>query len=528
MKEDRFYVLEKLIKGDSLNGKNFEFLGDYYLEQNKEKAYLCYENAMFLGNIDEEEIKGKMWKLEQEGVNRHKVSIVILSYNAKEMMIECVESIRRNNPEQSYQLVVVDNASQDGITDWLKEQRDIVLRCNEENAGFPKGCNQGIQLSEKQNDIMLLNNDTIVTENALFWLRMALCEEKMGAVGSISNMTEKISSTGKGRETRSIPEQLKQAVYNNVLMEYPYENAIFLLGYALLVSREALEKTGYLDEVFSPGNFEDSDFCLRLIYEGYRLALCYNSFIFHYGSLSFKQDKEWYENLITKNYYLYNAKHGFDVDYYTRQRLDLIEHLPQDTGKAFRILDIGCGCGNTLLRIKGLYPKAEIMGVEKFPKAAEIGNRVAEIYCMDIEKEELPFEKESFDFIIMGNILEQLQEPEKILCNVRKYLKDNGKVIASVYNSGNIKNIYAILRGSYLDTERYGLWDKKNINGFTGENLVLLFQKCGFKIQDVTYVANELTPEEEQFLNLVETTNIDTSRELLEAYNYILIAENHS
>ena len=133
---------------------------------------------------------------------------------------------------------------------------------------------------------MLLNNDTIVTENALFWLRMALCEEKMGAVGSISNMTEKISSTGKGRETRSIPEQLKQAVYNNILMEYPYENAIFLLGYALLVSREALEKTGYLDEVFSPGNFEDSDFCLRLIYEGYRLALCYNSFIFHISRIS--------------------------------------------------------------------------------------------------------------------------------------------------------------------------------------------------------------------------------------------------
>lgn len=194
-REDRFNVLVRLMEQDSLNGQNYVCLGDYYLEENKEKAYLCYENALFLGGVEEQIVKERIRTLEQEGINKHKVSIVILSYNAKDMLKECIESIRRNNPSCSYELVIVDNASTDGIVDWLREQKDIVLQCNEENVGFPKGCNQGIELAEKENDIMLLNNDTIVTENALFWLRMALCEPEIGAAGSISNMTEKVSAT---------------------------------------------------------------------------------------------------------------------------------------------------------------------------------------------------------------------------------------------------------------------------------------------------------------------------------------------
>lgn len=521
---DRFDVLARLIGEDSLNGQNYEYLGDYYLEENKEKAYLCYENALFFGNVQEETVREKLRKLEQENINRHKVSIVILSYNARDMMMECIESIRKNNPASSYELVVVDNASTDGVVDWLKEQKDVVLQCNEENVGFPKGCNQGIELAEKENDIMLLNNDTIVTENALFWLRMALCEPKMGAAGSISNMAEKVSATVKGKETRSIEEQLQQAVYNNVLLAHPYEKRLSLLGYALMMKREALEKTGYLDERFSPGCFEDLDICLRLIQEGYQLVLCYNSFIFHYGSTSFKKNVDWYENLINKNFFVYKEKHGFDVDYYMVQRDDLIEHLNQDTSKAFRLLDIGCGCGSTLLRIEGLYPNAEIVGVEKCSKAVEIGRKLAEIHCLDIEKEELPFEKQSFDYILMGNVLEQLKNPQESLLKIKEYLKPSGVMIASIYNSGNIKNIYGLLRGSCPYTERYGLWDKKNIRCFTGESLMLMFQRCGFQVKDITYLENALSPEEEAFLKLTEGMKDRTAEELLRAYNYIVIA----
>ena len=523
-RKDRFSELVRKIEQDSLCGQNYEYLGDYYLEENKEKAYLCYENALFFGGVEEGAVKEKIRTLEQENINKHKVSIVLLSYNAKDMMMECVESIRRNNPPCSYEMVVVDNASWDGVVDWLKEQNDIVLWCNEENVGFPRGCNQGIRLAEKDNDIMLLNNDTIVTENALFWLRMALCESQMGASGSISNMTEKVSTTLIGKETRTKEEQLQSAKHNNVLLEHPYQKSLCLVGYAMLIKREALEQTGYLDENFSPGNFEDNDISFRLIQNGYQLVMCYNSFIFHYGSSSFKKEQKSYLDLLTRNFYLFHAKYGFDVDYYTRQRDDLLEHLPEDRTAAFRLLDIGCGCGSTLFRIEGLYPSAEVVGVEKCVKAVEIGSKISKIYALDIEKQELPFEKQSFDYIILGNVLEQLEHPLEILRKVRDYLKPDGKVIASIYNHANIKNAYQLLQGIYPETERYGLWDRQNRHCFTGESIVQLFQNSQFQIKDITYLENKLSEEEEQFLKQTQKMANRMPEELLRAYNYIVIA----
>ncbi len=91
-------------------------------------------------------------------------------------------------PEDVRQIIVVDNASEDGSVEWLRGQKDILLIENQENRGFPAGCNQGIAAADADADIFLLNNDTILPENALFWLRMGLYEsEKNGAVGSVSN-----------------------------------------------------------------------------------------------------------------------------------------------------------------------------------------------------------------------------------------------------------------------------------------------------------------------------------------------------
>ena len=76
--------------------------------------------------------------------------------------------------------------------------------CNSENRGFPAGCNQGIELAEEDSDIFLLNNDTVMTDNALFWLRMGLYEtEKVGSTGSVSNYVsnrQEVVENGKSEE----------------------------------------------------------------------------------------------------------------------------------------------------------------------------------------------------------------------------------------------------------------------------------------------------------------------------------------
>lgn len=72
--------------------------------------------------------------------------------------------------------------------EWLRQQTDIILQENKENSGFPKGCNEGVALASKENDIFLLNNDTLLPPNALFWLRMGLYEsDEIDSTGSITN-----------------------------------------------------------------------------------------------------------------------------------------------------------------------------------------------------------------------------------------------------------------------------------------------------------------------------------------------------
>ncbi len=139
-----------------INDKNYEIyimLGNYYLSENLYQSYLCYKNARFHCDVAEDRvvIEGLLERFkEQYAIFVEKVSIVILSYDLLEYTKVCIESIRRTTPECAREIVVVDNGSNDGNVECLREQKDILLVENKENMGFPGGCNQGIRASSKR------------------------------------------------------------------------------------------------------------------------------------------------------------------------------------------------------------------------------------------------------------------------------------------------------------------------------------------------------------------------------------------
>ena len=120
-------------------------------------------------------------------------SIIILTYNHLEKTKKCIESIKRYTKNEVYEIIVVDNNSNDDTINWLKTQSDITVIYNKENRGFPIGCNQGISEANKSYDILLLNNDTIVTTNWLTNLRKCLySKSNIGAVGPVSNCNDNL------------------------------------------------------------------------------------------------------------------------------------------------------------------------------------------------------------------------------------------------------------------------------------------------------------------------------------------------
>ena len=82
-------------------------------------------------------------------------SIIILTYNQIEYTKLCIESIRKFTPKNKYEIIIIDNNSSDGTVEWLKGQSDIKSVYNNKNLGFPKGCNQGIELATGENILLL-------------------------------------------------------------------------------------------------------------------------------------------------------------------------------------------------------------------------------------------------------------------------------------------------------------------------------------------------------------------------------------
>ena len=100
------------------------------------------------------------------------LSIVIVSYNTKQITIDCLTSIYKETDviNTPFEVVLLDNASTDGsvqaIKDFSKTHSNIVLIENKENTGFGKGNNEAVKHANGEY-ILLLNTDTIILENAI-------------------------------------------------------------------------------------------------------------------------------------------------------------------------------------------------------------------------------------------------------------------------------------------------------------------------------------------------------------------------
>ena len=527
---DRKRQWKAIQKGLEHNSQNYELyvmLGNYYLEMNLHQAYICYENAFFY--CDDQEDKMQIFALMQQladeyGIMVPKTAIVILSYNLLDYTKQCIESIRKSTLESSREIIIIDNASSDGSVEWLKTQKDIKLVLNTENKGFPAGCNQGIKEADSDSDIFLLNNDTILTPNALFWLRMGLYEnENVGATGSVSNYVANGQQIMK--EWENVQEILDFSDKNNVPLKYPYEEKLFLIGFAYLIKRSVLNKVGLLDEIFSPGNSEDVDYGLRVLQAGYKNVLCRNSFILHFGSKSFGKLGKGYAEILNKNQALLNKKWEMDMQYYMFPRMELVNLIEEEQEKRMNILDIGCGCGAIMAKVKSQYPLSEIKGIEIVSKAAQLASAIGEVTCGDVEQLDFSYPESYFDYCIMGDVLEHLREPQKVLIRLQKHMKKGGKIIVSMPNMKHWSVMLPLLKQDAFTYANAGILDKTHLKMYTNHEIQKLISTSGYKIEKVLYTTvGQPNEKEYEMINslaqYMETPDVSTFM----AYQYIVVA----
>lgn len=413
----------------------------------------------------------------------NKTSIIILTYNNFLYTKECIESIRKYTDKNTYEIKVVDNNSSDETVSWLKMQKDLKIIYNKENIGFPKGVNAGIKKAQKENDILLLNNDTIVTSNWLKNLKKCLySDSSIGAVGPVCNQDE--NKQGSLLNYSNALEMQKKAIKHNISNSDKWEEKVFLIGYCLLIKRKVFDKIKYLDEKYSPGYIEDNDLSIKISNLGYRLILCHDVFIHHYLGTAFRKDLNKFYPILNKNRKYFKRKWHFETTEFDRlKNASLVFMENYQT-----VLDYNCGIGVLMLYLKYRY-NSIIYGLEKDYHKRIISSKFGKVY-KNLN------ETAKYDCILIGDELEHNSNPMIFLKKLKKHLNHNGVLIGEIHNFSSVHNLNYLLHDMSYEVFK----SKKNI--FTLNDLKKLLTLCGY--QDIMIYSwyEKKNLNEEKLLNL--------------------------
>jgi 2-polyprenyl-3-methyl-5-hydroxy-6-metoxy-1,4-benzoquinol methylase len=166
--------------------------------------------------------------------------------------------------------------------------------------------------------------------------------------------------------------------------------------------------------------------------------------------------------------------------YFSNPRADIIHLLPNTVE---RVLEVGCGSGETLSIIKAKFPSATTIGIELSENAAKLASlKVDLLQNLDIEKNESRSTLGQFDLILLLDVLEHLKDPWTTLHSlVRDNLIEGGTVITSIPNARNHALVVQLLQGDFRYTDS-GVLDKTHLRFFTKKSMKRLIEDAGLNI----------------------------------------------
>ncbi|HYM07659.1 MAG TPA: glycosyltransferase family 2 protein [Terriglobales bacterium] len=222
------------------------------------------------------------------------VSIIIISYNTRDLLDQCLRSIFRSPASVPYEVLVIDNCSCDQSPEMVKDRYPAVrLIVNQENVGFAAANNQGLRVARGRY-ALLLNSDTELLGDALdeMW-RHFETHAQTGIVGSkLLNSDGSLQPSGNkiptlGQEIiRVLPFGNKKNRYFDPQRNYDVVADVEeVSGACLMLRREVWESVGLLDENFFFYH-EDVDLCRRARQAGWQVKYLPTAQVLHHSQRS--------------------------------------------------------------------------------------------------------------------------------------------------------------------------------------------------------------------------------------------------
>ncbi len=234
------------------------------------------------------------------------VSIVIVNWNTKSILRDCLKSVYEQTKDISFEVIVIDNASADGSVDMIKSDfPKVILIENKKNKGFAAANNQGIARA-KGRYVLLLNPDTMILDNAIAkTVRFADLHPDAAVIGSrVLNVDGTLQPS-----CFMFPSLLNMILSSTYLYKLFPRSKFFgrermtwwdrndvrevevVTGCFMLIRRDAIDQVGMMDEQFFM-YAEETDFCFRVKQAGYKNIFTPDAEIIHLGGQSTEQVKK--------------------------------------------------------------------------------------------------------------------------------------------------------------------------------------------------------------------------------------------
>jgi len=231
------------------------------------------------------------------------ISIIIVAWNVRELLHNCLKSVYEQTREIDFGVIYVDNASEDGSVEMVKNEfPDVRIIENDENEGFIKASNQGIEVAESRY-VLLLNSDTIILDNAI--AKAVKFADEHPDVAVVGCKTFYPDGTLQ-RNCFRYPSVINMFLSTTYLNKLFPRNKFFgrermtywdlddvreveaVCGCFLLARREAIDQVGPMDERYFVYG-DDADWCCRFNKAGWKIMYTPEPQIIHYHGATTKR-----------------------------------------------------------------------------------------------------------------------------------------------------------------------------------------------------------------------------------------------
>jgi GT2 family glycosyltransferase len=254
------------------------------------------------------------------------VSIVIVNWNTKKLLLDCLSSISQTTSGSRIETIVVDNGSYDGSPQEVHKQfPQVTLIQNTENRGFARANNQALARATGRY-VLFLNSDAQLTEGALNNLvtfmdttpgaGIAACQY-LNQDGSKQNSFDNFPTLATELLNKAALKTLFPAKYPSKKREYTNPLEVdSVIGACMIVRAEAIEQVGTLDEDYF-FFIEETDWCFRMKQAGWKIYHLPHIKIYHLQGKSKEKNpsKAWIEYY--RSIYIFFKKHRSIFSYYS-------------------------------------------------------------------------------------------------------------------------------------------------------------------------------------------------------------------